>query len=203
MQEKESLVENARSRILSNALTLFCQKGYDGTGISEICELSDVTKPTLYYYFTNKDGLYQAIWTEYYERLIPSLQKATVYNADQENYDKDVFPVLSKVAKTFFDFAQKNKEIYFHALSVIQMPQEIQSAKIVFSYYERIYKILQTMFINMGKAHGGIKGRDFQLSITFLGIVNSYLTCWKLNNESLNKKSVESLVRQFMHGIFS
>jgi hypothetical protein len=55
----------------------------------------------------------------------------------------------------------------------------------------------------MGKAHGGIKGRNFQLTVSFIGMVNSYITCWKLKGDSLTKKTVDSMVRQFMHGIFN
>ena len=58
-------------------------------------------------------------------------------------------------------------------------------------------------FLAMGKAHGGIKGRDFQLTVSFIGMINSYITCWKLKGDSLTKKTIDSMVRQFMHGIFN
>jgi AcrR family transcriptional regulator len=42
-----------KEKIMQCALELFANKGYDGTGIQEITQISEVTKPTLYYYFGN------------------------------------------------------------------------------------------------------------------------------------------------------
>ena len=43
---------------LSAARELFARKGYSGTSVREIVAAADVTKPVLYYYFRNKEGLY-------------------------------------------------------------------------------------------------------------------------------------------------
>ena len=47
-----------RDRILLAAASLFANKGYAGTSVREIVEAAGVTKPTLYYYFKNKEALY-------------------------------------------------------------------------------------------------------------------------------------------------
>lgn len=48
------------NRILEAALTLFAEKGFDATSIREICEVAGITRPTLYYFYENKEGLYRA-----------------------------------------------------------------------------------------------------------------------------------------------
>jgi len=48
----------ARERLLGAALTLFNDKGYAAASVREIVEAAGVTKPVLYYYFGNKEGLY-------------------------------------------------------------------------------------------------------------------------------------------------
>ena len=48
-------------RILSTSLDLFAIKGYDATSVREICEMAGITKPTLYHFFGNKDGVLQAL----------------------------------------------------------------------------------------------------------------------------------------------
>jgi len=48
----------AETRLLKSALTLFSEKGYDGTSVREIIEAAGVTRPVLYYYFENKQDLY-------------------------------------------------------------------------------------------------------------------------------------------------
>lgn len=52
---------NSASRILDAALQLFSKKGYEATSTREICELAGITKPTLYYFFESKEGVYRAL----------------------------------------------------------------------------------------------------------------------------------------------
>lgn len=52
---------NARQRLLDAALQLFSSKGYAATSVRELVEAAGVTKPVLYYYFKNKEGLYLAL----------------------------------------------------------------------------------------------------------------------------------------------
>jgi TetR/AcrR family transcriptional regulator len=47
-----------KERVLMAAASLFANKGYAGTSVREIVEAASVTKPTLYYYFKNKEDLY-------------------------------------------------------------------------------------------------------------------------------------------------
>ncbi|HUB68531.1 MAG TPA: TetR family transcriptional regulator, partial [Candidatus Methylacidiphilales bacterium] len=50
-----------RQRLLEAGLKLFANRGYAGTAVQEIAEEAKVTKPTLYYYFGNKEGLFRAL----------------------------------------------------------------------------------------------------------------------------------------------
>lgn len=52
---------NVRQRLLDVALQLFSSKGYAATSVRELVEAAGVTKPVLYYYFKNKEGLYLAL----------------------------------------------------------------------------------------------------------------------------------------------
>jgi TetR/AcrR family transcriptional regulator len=48
----------ARERLLTAATELFSRKGYSATTTREIVAAAGVTKPVLYYYFRNKEGIY-------------------------------------------------------------------------------------------------------------------------------------------------
>ena len=48
----------ARERLLTAALALFNEKGYAATSVRELVQAAGVTKPVLYYYFGNKEGIY-------------------------------------------------------------------------------------------------------------------------------------------------
>ena len=50
-----------RQRILDVALKIFAHNGYAGASIQEIVDQAHVTKPTLYYHFKSKEGLFQAL----------------------------------------------------------------------------------------------------------------------------------------------
>jgi len=45
-------------RILQVGWELFHKRGYRGVSVDEICQQCHLTKPTLYYYFQNKENLY-------------------------------------------------------------------------------------------------------------------------------------------------
>ena len=50
-----------RQRILDVALKVFAHNGYAGASIQKIVDRAGVTKPTLYYHFKSKEGLFQAL----------------------------------------------------------------------------------------------------------------------------------------------
>lgn len=53
-----------RDRLLASAAALFTRKGYAGTTVREIVQAAKVTKPVLYYYFRNKEGIYLELMGE-------------------------------------------------------------------------------------------------------------------------------------------
>ena len=70
----EKNVENkdVKSRIAAAAWRLFYEKGYNGTTVDEIIELSGTSKGSFYYYFNTKDELLSTlslILDDYYTEL--------------------------------------------------------------------------------------------------------------------------------------
>ncbi len=57
----------ARERLLTAALGLFTVKGYAATTVREIVAAAGVSKPGLYYYFGNKEGIYLALMQNTYD----------------------------------------------------------------------------------------------------------------------------------------
>lgn len=53
---------SAKERIEACALEMFAIRGFEGASVREIVESAGVTKPTLYYHFGNKDGLFDALF---------------------------------------------------------------------------------------------------------------------------------------------
>jgi AcrR family transcriptional regulator len=67
-----------KARIERSALDLFAAKGYADTSVREIVEAAGVTKPTLYYYFGSKDGLYVHLVTSALETFYSEVEAIAI-----------------------------------------------------------------------------------------------------------------------------
>lgn len=52
---------NSKNRIFRVAAHLFAERGYNGVSMREISETTGLSKPTIYYYFGNKEGIYSSL----------------------------------------------------------------------------------------------------------------------------------------------
>lgn len=76
----ESEKQAVRERLLQSALDLFNEKGYASTSVREIVEAAGVTKPALYYYFRNKEGIYMELLRGPFE-ILDEILKETVHES--------------------------------------------------------------------------------------------------------------------------
>jgi AcrR family transcriptional regulator len=58
--KRERQREERRSQILDAALTVFSQKGYHATNVSDVAAQAGVSQGTIYWYFESKEDLFQA-----------------------------------------------------------------------------------------------------------------------------------------------
>jgi TetR/AcrR family transcriptional regulator len=65
----EPLEATVREELLAGATELFTRKGYASTTVREIVTAAGVTKPVLYYYFRNKEGIYLELIRQPYARF--------------------------------------------------------------------------------------------------------------------------------------
>jgi AcrR family transcriptional regulator len=66
---KESGNGPVRQRLLEGAAELFTRKGYAPTTVREIVAAAGVTKPVLYYYFRNKEGIYLELMQQAFAKM--------------------------------------------------------------------------------------------------------------------------------------
>lgn len=90
-------------KILEVAKELFTQRGFSNVAVRDICRAADVTPPTLYYYFKNKEALFDAVvrnsvsMSEFISHLsetcgsagTPELQVQVFTRTYLENFPKD------------------------------------------------------------------------------------------------------------------
>jgi AcrR family transcriptional regulator len=68
-------------RIRINAMEHFSQFGYLGASIREITQASNVTKPTLYYYFNSKEALYKDLAASCMDNVLKVLESSILKKA--------------------------------------------------------------------------------------------------------------------------
>ncbi|MGE0310947.1 MAG: TetR/AcrR family transcriptional regulator [Lautropia sp.] len=71
-----SLADGREAQLLAIARRLFAQKGYDATSLRDIAEVAQITKAALYYYFPNKDALYERVVIESMDSLVAEVTAA-------------------------------------------------------------------------------------------------------------------------------
>lgn len=71
-----------KARILDAAREMFAQKGFSGTSIRDIATASGMSNPTIYYHYTNKEGIILALVEEAYNMLVDELENSLVGTED-------------------------------------------------------------------------------------------------------------------------
>lgn len=94
---------NLREKVFKAAKTVFAEKGYDAASVREIAEKAGVTKPVIYYYFKNKEGLYNEIISGITKELQTYLSSATSTARNLEER-------LHLYGKAFIEYFHQNKE---------------------------------------------------------------------------------------------
>jgi TetR/AcrR family transcriptional regulator, cholesterol catabolism regulator len=71
-----TLADGREAQLLSIARRLFARHGYDATSLRDIAEEARITKAALYYYFPNKDALYERVVIDSMDALLAEVTAA-------------------------------------------------------------------------------------------------------------------------------
>ncbi len=195
LNEIETTVRiNKSSDILETALELFSSRGYNDVGVQEIVTKAHVTKPVLYYFFKNKQGLYLEIWHKYYSPFIKQLEQLSVYNPYPKEYDKDVFPQLCFIAELYYTF-EKEYPLFFQLMCSLQFaPESAEGLKDVQSLYQVQFSLMGKFFTCASVYHRGMQGKSSFFSKLFIADVYAGIE---------SRLSYEKIVKIFLHGMFN
>ncbi len=125
----------SNSRILTKALELFSEKGYDATSVREICEAAGVTKPTLYHFDGSKEGVYRAIVEGALDRfrgeMLRSLSGPGLLRER-----------LVRMARTYIESTAREPELARFIMALIHMSPRSAPATDFVGFYESILEEL-------------------------------------------------------------
>jgi TetR/AcrR family transcriptional regulator len=190
------MVYDNRANILTQALELFAERGYDAVGVQEIAAAAGVTKPTLYHYFGSKAGLLEILLSSHFDLFIECVRSAALYRGD--------LPLtLTNVAQACFTFARQDPAFYRFQLSMNFAPPESDPAKVMRQFNENQYELIEHIFIQATNDHGNMRGRHQRYAVTFRGIIDTYIGLFLNGYIHLNDEVMVQAVHQFMHGIYS
>ena len=89
---------------MESAIRAFARRGYASTSVDAILEATGLSKPTLYYYFENKAGLFRAILAFAYDETFRLMSEATARAGKAEEK-------LVNAAEALFVFAKAHEDL--------------------------------------------------------------------------------------------
>jgi len=181
-EQFEELREKSREKILSAALDLFANKGYDATSIESIAKAAGISKGLIYNYYESKKSMLVAIFEDAMalgERLIKKHKSST-----------DVNERAQGIIDTYFELLDQHPE-YLKLLMVISLqPGVMEDTKeMTREMFKRNQEMMGSMF-NKGKHKDTIKG--LMLDALLDGILLNYIRYGKQYPvEELRKRMIK------------
>lgn len=199
MQAAQSSIHEAsgtRNKIFRTAAQLFAQKGYNGVSMREISEAAGLSKPTIYYYFGSKEGIYK-------ELLHVSLaQGLSLFDAIVKR-DMPVKQKLIEIVKFRFRQGREHPEFVKFVLSLFVVPERLPFLSHFIQEAENRRKILISL-VQEGKDKGefGVTAHAELTAEILLGTITHFL--WRQINceeQILSDKLAEEIVELLFKGL--
>ncbi|MFT3885468.1 MAG: TetR/AcrR family transcriptional regulator [Flavobacteriales bacterium] len=131
-------ITDPEKRILEAARKVFASDGYVGARMQRIADVAGMSKASLHYYFRSKEKLFDRIFEEYMDRIVPLL---STWQDDSDDWQ-------SKVKRFVHDLMQvfRDTSILFLAQELRRDPKKLEvrlaakrnSPNIFIKYYERL-----------------------------------------------------------------
>jgi len=101
------------TRIVESAKTLFVERGFEKTNMSDIATAVGINRSTLHYYFRTKDKMFQAVFGSLVSSFLPRIQD--IFSEDIEFMDK-----IKKILDEYIDIFLANPSLPKFILGEIQ-----------------------------------------------------------------------------------
>jgi AcrR family transcriptional regulator len=164
------------NRLLEEAVRLFATKGYPATSTREIVEAAGVTKPMLYYYFQNKEGLLAAAIGHFIDPFHARLRQVVSQPLEARE-------LLVELVWAHLDFCQEHKPLARLFYALFFGPDD-QKTLIDLSQYTDVGHELLMQGVRRA-LEGGLVRRDCEEEFTMAlhGMINIWVIA-SLNGEA-------------------
>ena len=131
------LFRSVRLNIIGAARAVFAEKGYNGATVDEIVAKAKTTKPMLYYYFGNKEGLFAAVLEDVYEGMREIESSLRVI-------DLPAIDAVRKVVEVTFDYHARHPEwVRLISIANIHHAKHIRTSRTIASKNVPIIEIMR------------------------------------------------------------
>ena len=192
--DESAAASSAETRLLESALRLFSDKGYESTSIREIIEGAGVTRPVLYYYFVNKEDLYQRLVDTSFSEIAAQFERI----ASREATCRERLVVFMQSA---FDYVENRPASIRLILQVFFAPPKqgpkLDKNRLWALRFKPLVKVMEQGLASGELSHGDAAS----MAWAFCGIMDIHImTKTNLPEAHLTPELAEGLVSVFMEG---
>jgi AcrR family transcriptional regulator len=189
-----------KARLLLSALSHFAAKGYDGVQVKEVAEEAGVSKPTLYYHFGSKEGLFRqlclvslAAMAVRIQAMVEPYLQAPIQGAEA------VDAACTGLARTYLDLLQESQEFTGFILRSIAVPSPDSSFRDLMPLVE---KGLSPLGLFMNHVFGTGLEQARKEVLLFTSLVGSLIE-EKLRDPhyQITDGEVRWVTRRWLHGV--
>ena len=185
-----------RQLLLHAALKSFAERGYAATSVQEIVDAARVSKPALYYYFTDKADLFQALVDQAHDERYELMRNAA-------RHGTTVGEKLEEIVAAIFEFSLRNRELMRLAFATAfaaggEAPGHLRCRE----KGKRNFEFLRSL-IEEGQQSGelDIEYSPDELTMGIYGQLNTYVMIRLLMPDCpLNRETARQIVRLFLKG---
>lgn len=187
-----------KERLLQAAQTLFAKRGYRGTGVQDIVELAGVTKPTLYYYFESKAGIYLKLVEQIFDRRLEMVKAGAASAQTIQGKLTAIIITLMEYSRTHYEGMQIAYANIFAAPE--EVPSEVRGCHKIQGTFDFVHDL-----IKQGQANGELDPNfdSIQLTSAIYGHFIIAASTLSLNPERWEPNWAENMVRIFLQGASS
>jgi TetR/AcrR family transcriptional regulator len=173
-------------RILREGWDFFQEKGYRGVSMDELCLRCGITKPTLYYYFHDKENLYVQVLLH---------QLGGFHSIIEE--PGSLTQRLTRIAINILESFKTSQAVMIHDLSHIRSLQHSEQIRAAFQ--NELFKPLSEV-MRQAVENGELENADPSfLANMYMGIINTFISrSSKLGSE--RSQLATGLVIFFLNG---
>jgi AcrR family transcriptional regulator len=193
---KGAATADARQAILAAAEKHFARAGFTGASVQDIMAETGFSRPTLYYYFQSKEGLFKALLDHAHDACFHRMQQAAAAQSE-------LGPKLVAVLTGLFEFLRDREDLTRLAFAAaFAGPNELPPALRGDARRRRNFDFFRRLVdegLKRGRLNAKYTGRELTYGI--FGAVSFHLMAnLLLPGTPLNRRTAERLVSLYLEG---